>query len=87
MNDTTWQPSRTIGVYTRRSGEMTLIEGYIDAYETNHVGAYIWSLCGSELNVGDIGVAVAEHYGISIERAAAAVEVFLEELRARGFVS
>lgn len=37
-----WRPARTIGIYTRRSGTGTLIEGYLDVYETNGTGAYIW---------------------------------------------
>ncbi|MFE3638535.1 PqqD family protein [Streptomyces sp. NPDC059168] len=86
MTDENWRPVRPLGIWTRKSGEKTVLEGYIDVYETNHVGAYIWSLCGDGLTVDDIGGLVAERYGITVERATTATYRFLDELHARGFV-
>jgi hypothetical protein len=81
-----WRPDRTAGVYTRRAGEMTLIEGYLDVYQTNGVGAYIWSLCGGSYTVDEMAQLVADRYQISIERATNSVCCFVEELRRHGFV-
>lgn len=81
-----WRPRRPLGVWTRRSGDKTVLEGYIDVYETNHVGAYIWARCGEGLTAGEICAKVAAHYGIDADRAASTTRRFLDELHAKGFL-
>ena len=81
-----WKPLRSAGVYTRRDGDVTLIEGYLDAYETNHVGAFIWSRCRGELAVAELGNLVAGRFDVDPDEANADVEAFVTDLRELGFV-
>ncbi len=86
MSEQTWIPRRTTGLYTRRSDTGTLIETYHDAYETNHVGAFIWSQCGVGLNVEQIVERTAEKYDAQPGEVRESVVGFLNELQARGFL-
>jgi hypothetical protein len=82
-----WVPARAVGVWTRKSGDRIVLEGYIDVYETNLVGGFIWSQCAVGLTIGGIAQKVAENYGVPLERAQASTRRFLDELLERGFVS
>ncbi|MFC1417843.1 PqqD family protein [Streptacidiphilus cavernicola] len=86
MTDQNWIPQRTTGLFTRRSDTGTLIETYHDAYETNHVGAFIWSQCGIGLNAGEIVERTAEKYQAQPDEVRDTVSAFLEELQQRGFL-
>jgi len=83
-----WVPARSVGVWTRKSGDNKIVlEGYIDVYETNHVGGFIWSLCATGLTTGGIAQKVAENYEVPPGRAEATTRRFLDELLERGFIS
>jgi hypothetical protein len=86
VTTSTWRPVRTVGVYTRKSGDSIVLEGYIDVYETNQTGGLIWSLCASDLTAEQIVEQVAEQYGITPEEAEPSTTRFLHELREFGFL-
>jgi hypothetical protein len=85
--DLEWQPVRTMGTYTRRSGEGTLIETYHDGYEVNATGAYIWSLIGGGRSIRQIIDEVSAKYGLDPTYAGGIVEDFVAALVERGFVT
>jgi hypothetical protein len=85
--DGDWQPSRTIGTFTRRSETGVLIETYHDGYEVNETGAFIWSHIGGGQTVTDIARELADKYGIGLAYAQTVVQDFLTELRDRGFLA
>ncbi|MFI0718862.1 PqqD family protein [Streptomyces sp. NPDC021224] len=86
MTGARWRPLRSAGAYTRREGDATLIEGYLDVYETNRVGAFIWSQCGGQMALDELSAVVARRYGVDGARARADVEAFVAGLRDLGFV-
>jgi hypothetical protein len=81
-----WVPRRLLGIYTRRSESGTLIETYHDAYETNEVGAYIWSKVGLGLTLAEIAEAVSQRYQVDPATASVDIEAFLLDLISRGFI-
>ncbi|MFE9813335.1 PqqD family protein [Streptomyces sp. NPDC005548] len=80
-------PVRTLGVWTRRSGEQTVLEGYIDVYATNHTGAFLWAHCTEGRCERQIAEALAGEYGIDAVLAASVTGTFLDELADKGFLS
>lgn len=87
MMDDDWTPARTLGTFTRRSGDVTLLESYIDAYEVNGTGAFIWAQVGRGATLADITKIVAEHYQLEPGYVADMVRAFLAELVDRGFIA
>ena len=81
-----WVPLRTLGMFTRRSGDSMLLESYTDAYEMNATGAFIWSQTGGSGTVAEIVAAVVDRYGIDPASAVKAVHEFFEQLVERGFL-
>ncbi|MEU9047980.1 MULTISPECIES: PqqD family protein [unclassified Kitasatospora] len=86
MIEQNWIPKRTTGLFTRRSDTGTLIETYHDAYETNQVGAFIWSQCGVGLSVEEIVARTAEKYEAGLDEVRDSVVGFVTDLRAKGFL-
>jgi hypothetical protein len=86
MSESNWIPQRTTGLFTRRSDTGTLIETYHDAYETNHVGAFVWSQCGVGLDVEEIVSRTAAKYEARPDEVRDSVTAFLKELQERGFL-
>lgn len=82
-----WRPLRTPGVATRATARGVLIEGYLDAYETNPTGGDIWARCTGESTVEQIAGEVASCHGLPADEALTAVVAFVSDLRDLGFVS
>jgi hypothetical protein len=80
-------PERMPGAFTRRAGGGVLIEGYLDGYQTNESGAYIWSRCGTGDTVEDIAGRLAAKCGIDISVARNAVTQFVAGLRDVGLLT
>ncbi|MFE5792298.1 PqqD family protein [Streptomyces sp. NPDC056503] len=81
-----WRPTRELGIYTRRSGQKVLIEGYLDVYETDLTGAHIWMLCGTGATVAEITERVATKQEKTVEEVGPVVREFISDLVRCGFV-
>lgn len=81
-----WRPTRQLGIYTRRSGDKVLIEGYLDVYETDLTGAHVWMLCGTGATVAEIAERVAMKQGKGVGEVDRVVKDFIADLVRCGFV-
>jgi hypothetical protein len=82
-----WTPKRQLGIYTRRSGDKVLIEGYLDVYETDLAGAHVWLLCGTGRTVAEIVERVANKQEKSPGDVREFVKGFIADLARCGFVN
>lgn len=86
MSGLDWVPLRTLGSYTRRSGDALLIESYRDAYELNESGAFVWLRVGSGETAAVIADELAQRYELDREDAQRHVDAFLQQLVSHRFV-